>query len=90
MWFDDEERQDTTAVPVSSSYQQLWFDDEERQDTTSSWLAARRCSCGLMMKKDKIQPSIHTSNTGVGCGLMMKKDKIQQHEQQVKQQPVVV
>ena len=33
----------------------LWFDDEERQDTTAERAAVDRCSCGLMMKKDKIQ-----------------------------------
>ena len=34
---------------------QLWFDDEERQDTTDKVNGLLGGSCGLMMKKDKIQ-----------------------------------
>ena len=78
MWFDDEERQDTTIVPGSQPSGELWFDDEERQDTTSFMRMGIGSSCGLMMKKDKIQQSQASDAEAVSCGLMMKKDKIQQ------------
>ena len=56
----------------------LWFDDEERQDTTGVKSNSYSISCGLMMKKDKIQLTHRNMPGDKCCGLMMKKDKIQQ------------
>ena len=90
LWFDDEERQDTTKNAAHTCTQLLWFDDEERQDTTDGRLVFRVGSCGLMMKKDKIQQIIQKLNSKISCGLMMKKDKIQQADRRTDTETVVV
>ena len=68
----------------------LWFDDEERQDTTMHQVYRVFESCGLMMKKDKIQHGRGLREPPTSCGLMMKKDKIQPVDATSAQVSVVV
>ena len=48
LWFDVEERYNTTARCNRASDDMLWFDVEERYNTTDMLQAAEDRSCGLM------------------------------------------
>ena len=48
LWFDVEERYNTTSADNNDKKNGLWFDVEERYNTTSWREIARTYCCGLM------------------------------------------
>jgi len=48
LWFDVEERYNTTANPSREVDSGLWFDVEERYNTTPSKMPKIERGCGLM------------------------------------------
>ena len=67
LWFDVEERYNTTLLKKDRMEFQLWFDVEERYNTTEVIISAINMRCGLMQKKDITQPQ--SSRCGLALGL---------------------
>ena len=55
LWFDVEERYNTTLAKQGGHSRRLWFDVEERYNTTVFDLSGKKTGCGLMQKKDITQ-----------------------------------
>ena len=48
LWFDVEERYNTTDKWDGRQFAELWFDVEERYNTTENTSSSNDSSCGLM------------------------------------------